>query len=776
MDDQFNSWRRWAILISVFLVCYVVLTFEISLTRVFSVLFRYHYAFLAVSGAVCGLGLGGFAWHLIGKSRKRHPEAGWAGLGLALSVPASIVILFGTPLSSLLAIHLWAAFIPLLPFGFAGVFLSEVFRQRAAESGRIYQADLIGAALAAMLIVPLISITGPLYLAFLLGGLGALGALCWAAARGNRLLAWASLAGAVLSFALWPVTANYDLLRLRPVSGGAPEITKPMLKDLADPEMKAQIIDSSWSAYARTDMVSYGGLPQSGSMRVHLFTDGEVPAPMIIYDGNLNNVQYLKGILTYFSFALHPRDTMLSIGPGGGLDFLLGSLAGFRKMDGVEINASIVKLADRYRKINGDVNHLPGVNMTIDDGRSFVRRSRDRYDLIVSALTQTSTTGNAGVALVESYIHTKEAFEDYYQHLTPGGRYTLVTQSEDLLMRAAFTAIEALRENGISPAEATRHLIALKTRAMEPASNPYRYLLIWKKSPFSPDDIALASRVTATGFAEAVFIPGGNGNPLLERVAQGKVMPEQIYREGILKEGRLINLRPATDEKPFFLYLAFGVPGVLKGLLAGALGAAMLYTIVMLRRRSSAFSHVRRWVIYFSALGIGFMLVEIPLAQKFILFLGHPTLSLALILFSLLIGASIGSRLSQNWQTETLPRRVSLVGLTVALMAIVYGLFLSPLLNIFLPYPLVVRILVTALMLLPLGVALGIPFPSGLRLISSSGQDEVPWMWGLNGIMSVAGSVLAVAGAYLIGFSGCLFFSALIYAGLMFCIPKTATS
>lgn len=772
MEDQFNSRQRWAILTSVFLVSFVVLTFEISLTRVFSVLFRYHYAFLAVSGAVCGLGLGGFAWHWISKSKKRQPEAGWAGLGFALSVPASIIILFGTPLSSVLAAHLWAAFIPLLPFTLAGVFLSEIFRQRAAESGRIYQADLIGAALAAILIVPLISITGPLYLAFLLGGLSAVSTLCWAVAQGNRLLLLVSAASVVICFALWPVTASYDLLRVRPVTSGAPEVAKPMLKDLADPGLNAQIIDSKWSAYARTDMVRYS-LPHEEDSRVHIFTDGEVPAPMILFDGNLNNVRYLRSVLTYFSFALNPRDSMLSIGPGGGMDFLLGSLAGFRKMDGVEINASLVNMVDFHSKINGDIYHLPGVNVTVDDGRSFVRRSQDQYDLIVSALTQTATTGNAGVALVESYIHTQEAFEDYYQHLTTNGRYTLVTQSEELLLRAAFTAIGVMGEKGINSAAATEHLIALKTTDTEPVRNPYRYLLVWKKSPFSPEDIALAKRGVASGLAEAVFIPGVGGNTVLEQIGQGKIKPDQIYNEGMPKEGRLINLRPATDEKPFFLYLAFGVPGVLKGLLTGAIGAALLYTIVMLVIRGRAGSPVRGWLIYFSALGMGFMLVEIPLAQKFILFLGHPTLSLAVILFSLLIGASIGSRLSQNWQTGQLARRVSLTGLIVALLVIIYALLLSPVLNLFLPLPLVARLIISALLLLPLGVALGIPFPSGLRLISISGQDEVPWMWGLNGMMSVAGSALAVAGAYIIGFSGCLFIAALIYASLLLLVPRT---
>ena len=164
------SSRDWAVLASVFLVSFAVLAFEVSLTRVFSVLFNYHYVFVAVSGAVCGLGLGGFAWHLLSRGGRQR-EVGFAGLGFALAMPASIALLFGG--SGLVGRHLWAAIIPLLPFTFAGAFLAEVFRSRASECGRLYHADLFGASLAAVLIVPLISFTGALHLVFLLGAVAA---------------------------------------------------------------------------------------------------------------------------------------------------------------------------------------------------------------------------------------------------------------------------------------------------------------------------------------------------------------------------------------------------------------------------------------------------------------------------------------------------------------------------------------------------------------------------------------------------------------------------
>jgi len=774
MTEYAPGARRWPLLASVFFVSFTVLSFEVGLTRIFSVMFRYHYAFLAVSGAVCGLGLGGFAWHLLAsRERTARLEVGWAALGLALLIPATIILLFGTSLSSLLAARLWAAFIPLLPFGFAGAFLAEVFRRGAAESGRLYQADLAGAALAAVLIVPLIALSGALHLVFVLGALGAMGAVCWALFARNRRLKMVGLVCAILLLAGWPVSVKADFLRLRPLQTGSLDIAKPMLRDLADPGQRARIIDTEWSAYARTDLVRYE-LP-GGNFGLQIFTDGETPAAMVAFDGDLRKVHHLTSILPYFAFHLSPKESLLSIGPGGGMDFLLGSLAGFKKMEGVEISASLVRMVERHKDLNGDVYHRPGVSVAVDDGRSYVRRSREKYNLIVSSLTQTATTGNVGVALVESYIHTREAFADYYDHLTAEGRYALVTQSEYLILRAALTAIEVMKERGISPAEGCKHLLILAAPRGEIAETPYRYLLVWKKTPFSPGEIAFAGRVVSAGLGEMVFIPGQGGAPLLSQVARGETTPEEIYSAGVHEGGTHLNLRPATDERPFFLDLSFGVPKVLKGLLIGSLAAAILYTgiLLFLRRRAGEGSRgLKRWLAYFSALGAGFMLVEIPLAQKFILFLGKPTLSLAVILFCLLIGASLGSRLSQGWGVDCLRRKVILAGLVVFLLAGAYGLFLSPLLNLFLAWPLAARLVLPIIFLVPLGIALGIPFPSGLRLISLSWRGEIPWMWGINGMMSVAGSVLAAAGAKIIGFNGCLFCAAVIYGGLVLFLPR----
>jgi len=753
--------RRWPLLVSVFLVSFSVLAFEVSLTRVFSALLSYHYAFLAVSGAVCGLGMGGLGWHVLGEARgDRRLEAGWAALGFAITMPVSLLLLFGA--TALLSGSLWATLIILLPFACAGAFLAEVFRQQAGESGRLYQADLGGAAIAAVVIVPLVGLTGALDLVFLLGGIAALAAAWWAAFRGSSRLMWVSCAVGCVLFLAWPLSARGSLLRLRPFVRSQGEVAKLLIRDLAKPGFRPIVVDSEWTAYARTDLMRYP-LPEYSAYTLQLFTDGETPSNMTPFKRDLKQITFLQDDLPYLAFDISPHRKMLSIGPGGGMDFLWGLLAGFEQLEGVEINDSVARLMDRYQKVNGDLYHYRGVRVTVEDGRSYIRRSTEQYDLITTSLTQTATTGNVGLALVESYIHTQEAFEDYYRHLGPEGRYALVGQADTVVLRGALTAISVMEDHGVPAAEACRHLMVLGLAGAEDAPTPYRYLLVWKKTPLTEADLAPARMAVEAGWAVALYLPGAAGDSPLHRIARGELTPEQVFATGLTREGVRINIAPATDDRPFFLDLSFDIPGVLEWLLLGSLALAVGYSAVLLLRRKGGGRGVRPWVLYFSVLGVGFMLVEIPLIQKLVLFLGHPTISLAAILFYLLTGASMGSRISQGWGMDALPRRAAVASLLVALMVLAYLFALAPLLNAFQASPRVLRLALLGVIVLPLGVVLGVPFPSGIRLMAGGWQGEIPWMWGVNGMMSVVGSTLAAASAKFIGFSGCLLAGAVIY-------------
>ncbi len=755
--------RSWSIWISVFCVSFSVLAFEIGLARVFAVLFNYHYAFLIVSGAVCGLGLGGLCWHVLaGRGAWDRLEAGWAALAFAVLMPFSVVLLFGAP--SLLSTHLWTAFAPLLPFAFAGAYLAEVFRQQAAQGGRLYQADLAGAGLAPLLVVPLIGATGALNLVFVLGGVAALGAAYWALSRRNGALLTASLLCLLVVPACWPLSVRADFLRVRPLAKPTPGMTKLLLSGTSYPGRTVSVLDSEWSAYARTDFVR-SDAPDQGFYTLEVFTDADTPSIMMPFWGDLRQAAQIRW-LPYLAFDFPPNERLLSIGPGAGLDFVWGALAGFESMDGVEVNASTVRMVDRYGSINGGLYQRAGVRVTVEDGRSFVRRSRDEYDLIMCSLTQTATTGNLGHALVESYIHTRQAFVDYFEHLTPHGRYAIVTQSKAVLLRAALTAIEVMRGRGVEPPQACLHLMAFALPDAENVDSPYRYLLIWKRSPLSEQDMAAPRQAVAAGLAEPLFLPGAGGHPLLAGLAGGQATLEDILSSDIVEDGMPLDLRPATDDRPFFLALHPGVPRLLQWLLAGSVGLALLFSLLLFRTSHRGQRPVRGWVVYFAALGVGFMLVEIPLIQKFILLLGHPTLSLASVLFCLLVAASLGSRLSQGWPLARLPRLVLLAAGFTAVVSVLYALVLSSVLDLVLPWPLSARFIVLGLLVFPLGLAMGVPFPSGLRLMSVKRQREIPWMWGVNGLMSVAGGTLAVVGAKLVGFNACLLAAALIYAAL----------
>jgi hypothetical protein len=738
------------------------LAFEITLTRIFSVLFRYHFVFLAVSGAICGLGLGGLGWYLLSQRRREALNAGWPALAFALLMPGSIVLLFGA--ADLLAASPWTSLVILLPFACAGAFLAEAFREKASDSGHLYQADLAGAAVAAVSIVPLIGLSGALYLVFFLAAVAAFAAALWSATHGRRTLLVTSALCGLLLFASWPLSREGGALQLRPLASPSGDIEKDMLRDLSDTR-RVLLIDTEWTAYARTDFIRYE-LPEEGVYDLQLYTDGGTPSTMVPFEGDVQQIRHLVADLPFLAFDLSPRNSLLSIGPGGGMDLLWGKLAGFKQIDGVEINDSVARLMDRYRKINGDLYHRPGIHITVEDGRSFIRRSTRRYDLISSSLTQTATTSAVGLSLVESYIHTQQAFDDYYQHLTPSGRYALVTQRQPLLMRAALTAIAVMQQHGISAAEACRHLLAIGVPDAEQLPSPYCYLLIWKRSPLTAGDLAPFLGAIKSGTAEVIFMPGSGGNSMLDSIARGEASPAQVLATPFREGDTLVDVRPATDDRPFFFDLTPGLPNVLVWFLFASFGAAALYSAALLARKRARQRGAQGWLLYFGTLGVGFMLVEIPLIQKLILLLGRPTLSLAAILFYLLMGASIGSRVSQAWPVEKVAKLVTTAAACICAFILLYLLTLDPLLRAFLPLSLWLRLLLLGLLVFPVGVALGIPFPSGLRLMSGLWQSEIPWMWGINGMMSVVGSTLAISVGKLIGFNACLITAGALYAGV----------
>jgi len=791
MNAPAKTLGRWVghLGLGVFLASLCVLTFEITLTRIFSVLFRAPYVFLVVSVAICGLGLGGMAAAYLGPLDTPRAELRrLAKIALLQAVTLSLPtpLLFCTPLSSWLGggwETLGVIFLPLCAFLAAGAFLSLVFRAYGEWSGALYFLDLLGAALASLLVIGLLQRYGGISTTFLIAAIAACNAVqLFLGSMGRpqhsptgadatiRPLCWlgvALLLGATLAI-FGCLNATWKWVDLPPIKRAIPGVSKPLFVELADPQIGARIVHTEWNAFVRTDVVENAGVDTK-----YIYTDGDVPTQMEPFHGDFSEVAYLRRFIGFFPYYLFPEPPrrVLCIGPGGGLDLLLALMGRAREIEAVEINPSIFRLVQRYRQFYGDLYRCRNVRVYVDEGRSFVRRSSRAYDLIYLALAKTATTETMGVALVDNYLYTVEAFRDYLAHLTERGLLAIVLQEAVLLDRAFLTAAVALSQLGVPRIEVPDHLIALSVSPQTMPYGPYRRLLLVSHRPWEETQAAALCQLAISLQMVPFFVPKVFEPPPYVYLRTPALSTAELclafgqYHR--LAGGGPANLTPVTDNRPFFVDLARGLhPHV--GLL---LGVALLFTLLFAgitlvawqRRESSGdLRTIGGWLGYFGALGIGFMLIEVALIQKLSLFLGYPTLTLSVVLFGLLLSSSLGSAWTQRW--PTVPGRKLLevvVGLMVVLL--VLFLFLDWGLNRWLSQPILVRSLLSMILVGLPGFCLGMPFPLGLRMLKTTHAHAVPFVWGVNGVTSVLGSVLAMAAAKYVGYSVLLLGAGVVY-------------
>ncbi len=754
---------------AVFLTTFSCLVFEVALTRAFSVLLRYHYVFLAVSLAICGIGLGGLLDYLL---RERY--ATWRSargrlalplVALALLYPAAVLLLFATSLSAYLT-NVWVlTAVCLPPFVCVGIFVSHVFARYSAGSGYLYFADLTGAALGAIGVIALLQLVGGINAAPVCGLLAALAAVL-VAVWARRLAV--GLAGVILLLLLGVFLQQnlsrrlVDLPYLTP--SNHPDI-KPLYQDLGDKRHPARIVASVWNAFARTDVVQYArpdGTYHPDDDRL-VFTDGEVPTNMIRFAGDLGQFAAdYRAFLGFYPFrAFRPQRVML-IGPGAGLDVLLALSVGAKEIDGAELNPSIPQLVRAARDFCGPVYDYANVHIKVAEGRSYLARSDKQYDLIYMALTKTATTASHSMALTESYANTTEAFQEYYRRLSEGGALAFICQQRPILMRAFATAWLAVqREAKVNSVEAARYLAVADVGLAAPIAGPYRHLLIMTKRPLTPERSRQLARWATAWGQEPAFFPGAFEQFPFSETRKREMTPEQfvagVNRAALLPPGVRLNFAPCPDDRPFVVDLTFGVPRQLYSLVLAALLLVVVLSIfawpTVKARQDCALGTFSSQIVYFSLLGAGFMLIEVALIQKLILYLGYPVLSLSVILFALLLGGSLGSLYSQRWPTAALPRLLLIAGGLILIWGVILLTTIPAIMTGTLRLGIEVRSLLTMLLLLPLAGGLGVMFPSGLRLMARADAGAVPWMWGVNGLTSVVGSVLAMILAKFWGFS-----------------------
>ncbi len=781
--SQGRSGPSIAVMIAVFATATSVLAFEVALTRAFSVLLRYHFVFLAISLATCGLGIGGLLDFLL---YRRFPhwhvptQLAIRGLITGALYPLSVFLLFSTPLAAKLTSVWVVSAICICPFLAAGLLLSRAFAEFSAASGRLYFADLAGAAIGSFAVIAVLQLVGAINAAFVCGLLVALGALV----IGFSLRKPALMGGSVVvviglaALLVGNVNSRYLDLPLMPLSQDP--LAKPLYQELADPDVHAKVVASEWNAFARTDVVAYGNdkgeFDPKGDL--YVYTDGEVPTNMIAFDGDLAALERrLRHFIGFVPFEQFRPESVMLIGPGGGLDILLALAVGSNEIVGAELNPSIPRLVRRYGDFTGHIYDYENVHIYVDEARSFLSRSDREFDLIYMALAKTATTASSSLALVESYIHTKEAFLDCLRHLTPNGKIAFVCQEPLILMRTMLTAREALAEVGVPYEQSMEHFLAASMPPQAYVLGPYRHLLLISRSAIAPQVAEQFAKHAIALHFDPAYAPGAYMPAPFTHLVDNPAMPAERFVEWFNQERvaygyTAVNIIPCTDDSPFVIDLTFGIPAQFTRFLVGAFGLAVVISLVLLvmavrdRRCDATAGQLSAAILYFMLLGIGFMLVEISLIQKLVLYLGYPVLSLSTLLFAVLISGALGSLFTQRWPAEKLPKVVMVAAAGIVL----YGLASQYL------YPTVVdatlacdirwRCLITMVMLFPLGFCLGMPFPSGIRVVGGWGQNLVPWLWGINGLTSVVGSVAAMSLAKLWGFSNVQIVGWALYTGV----------
>ena len=747
--------RIISLMLGLFITSLSLFVFQVILTRLLSPMFQYHYVFLLTSMAIFGSGLGGLITYRLGKKhtlenmKMKLPL--WSSL-LAVSYITAFVLIFKLPFMNFIFVY---SALAIIPYIIGGAFISSVFRIVPSTSYRLYFADLFGSALGSIAVIYFLNNIGVANTVLIISGLVALSSLYMAIVmKRNKIVLIPLLLtiGISLIGSFQQSISSFE-------SQFTGYLTSPTttLATMRASNIDHSLVDTIWNAYSRTDLIERKDDQNSKVISM----DGGANSMMLHFDGDLSKYQSLKKDLNYLPFAVGKQDNVLLIGPGGGKDVVFALLGGSKKIDAVEISAGSVEMVREYGDYNGNIYDRKDVNVYIQDGRNFVKETNQKYDNIYLAQVMTSSAETVGYALAENFIYTKEAIKDYWSALSQDGKISFILHDGQDLNRMVFTVIEALKELGIPREQIGQYITIINRENTGHQGNDAVHipLLMIQKSPYSTEQINAIMKKVSEYNHSPLYIPNLTEGGPINSYVQGKLELSTVYQT------LPINLVPTSDDRPFFFDYNKKVSSVLLLLLAGVVIIALLFYRPLAKEKK-----LRKSSLYFMGLGLAFMLIEIPLIQRYSLLLGHPTRSFVIIITAILLGSGIGS-LVGGWKKFKWGNRYTPL-LIVAVLTIVVHILSTMLINQWFISSLNARILITFITLLPLGFFMGMPFPFGLKALRTFGNEEsIPLIWGLNGILSVGGSVLAVITSMKIGFTFTLGLGASIYLALFIFMP-----
>jgi len=733
------------------------LILELSLTRIFSVVFYYHFAFLAISIALFGLGAGGvLSYAVAGNGGKLGAKLGAFSMANGVCVVGALAFILsraGNAGNLTLGLVYFAS---ALPFFLAGIVVSVAISEAMERVDRAYFFDLAGAAAGCLLLIPLLNAFGGPNTVIAAAVLYSVSAAIWFSHAGMTRARAASAILALLLAGLMAANGQRHFIDISAAKG-----------QKIPPERF-----TAWNSFSRIGVTQVGTRwEKSANWTIQIDADAGTGIAGFDWERGLTARERFDLLHQGpgFPYALRPGAKALIIGPGGGYDVARAMAGGSRDITAVEINPIIANTIMRGKMLaeTHGIYERPEVRLFVEDGRSFVRRSAEKYQVVQATLVDTWASTAAGAfALSENNLYTSDAFCDYLAHLTDDGivaftRWGLDPPRESL--RLISLAVEAL--NRLGEKDAWRHIIAIQEDTERLHGKGALDTVVASRRPFSQEDVERARQIAKEASMATLYLPGdAPSNPFGKLAVSSD--PAAFYAE------YPYDVSPVGDDRPFFFYtvqprdlwtffrhgnratadykinravpLLFGLMGI--SLIATALALALPSWLPGSRLPKQ--KGLRRFLCYFLCLGAGYILIQVALIQKFVLLLGHPTYALTVIVFSMLVASGVGSFFSGK-AVAGRDSRLALILAAVAVLVAALAMGARTLTTAAAAWPLAAKMAVTTLAIAPAAFLMGMPFPSGLRRLErqhafADAQATARWAWSLNAAASVLGSASAI--------------------------------
>jgi hypothetical protein len=805
-----------------FLITLATLTYQLLLTRIFSVTMYYHFAFVAISVTMFGMAVG--ALLIYGRPAVFTPDRlqerlAQASLGFAITIVASFLA------------HLWLPFRPELsltgvatvvvtyavlsvPFTFSGIVVALALTRFPQQVSSLYAADLAGAAVGCALLGPLLRVTDAPTGIVATAAVAGLGGLLFLPAKAGSHPVTTSSGGfrlqpegrllrrlcllVTLTLAAFAGVHTYAVrhdsgwLRLVWVKGRyepRPIVERwnpfSRIRVIGDPAR--EIKPSGWGFSATLP-------PALTARELHLDIDSYAGTELTAFDGNTATVEHLKYDVTNVVHYLRPSSDVVVVGAGGGRDILSALVFNQRQVTGVEINPSILELVNgRFGDFTGHLDRNPRVRFVNDEARSYLARMQARVDIIQISLIDTwAATASGAFVLTENSLYTLEAWTRFLERLSPRGVLSVsrwyYADRPGEVYRSAVLAVAALQRLGIARPRDHFAIVRASPPATAGAPDGIGTILV-SRDPLTSADLDTLEAVAARLKFDIVQSPRTSVDDTFAAIASGDRLPA-------LLASYPLDISAPTDDSPFFFHMlrlrdvfdvhrwqdqgivsfnmkAVGVLGVLLTTVV-LMTTACIVVPLMRTGRGTGLEGAAPYLAYFAAIGLGFMLIEISQLQRLTIFLGHPSYSLSVVLFSLLVSSGLGSLSTARLTGPEGAARRRLM-LTIAVLA-AFGLLTPLVTHRFEASSTPIRIALSIALLFPLGFLMGMAFPLGMRLALRRAPLLAPWFWGVNGAASVCASVLAVVIAIGAGISAAFWTGTACYLAALTALTMTGAN